>query len=80
MAKYDPLRDWLRGQEHRSEVTLSFEDVERLVGGALPASAHVHRAWWGNNESSVQASAWMSAGWLVDRVDERARRVRFRKG
>ena len=78
--KYEPLRRWLHGERSRSEVTMGFSDVERLIGERLPASAHQHRAWWGNNEASVQASAWMSAGWRVDMVDQRARRVRFRRG
>ena len=76
--KYEPLRRWLRAQG-RTEVTLNFTDVEAVIGGGLPSAAHLHRAWWGNNESSVQASAWMSAGWLVDAVDPPRRRVRFRR-
>jgi hypothetical protein len=78
-VKYDPLRRWLQSQASRTEVTMGFADVERLIGGGLPASAHRHRAWWGNNEASVQATAWMSAGWLVDTVDQSGRRVRFRR-
>ncbi len=77
--KYEPLRRWLQAQRFRSEITMGFADIERLTEGCLPASAHRHRAWWGNNESSVQATAWMSAGWLVDVVDQRARQVRFRR-
>jgi hypothetical protein len=78
-VKYEPLRQWLASESSRGEITMSFADIERLIGGALPSSAHQHRAWWGNNGSSVQAAAWMSAGWLVDAVDQRARRVRFRR-
>src|SRR4051794_8737525 len=79
MAKYDALRDWLAAQTLRSEITLSFGDIERLIEGGLPTSAHRHRAWWGNNEASVQATAWMSAGWRVDAVDAAASRVRFHR-
>ena len=78
--KYEPLRRWLLSQPSRQEVTLRFADIEQLIGDGLPASAHRHRAWWGNNESSVQAAAWMSAGWLVDAVNPEAREVRFRRG
>ena len=79
MAKYDPLAAWLRRQLDRREVTLGFDDVERLIESGLPASAHRHQAWWSNSESHVQATAWMAAGWHVDAVDQRARRVRFRR-
>ena len=75
--KYEPLRRWLQSERPRGEISMGFGDVERLIGQGLPASAHQHRAWWGNNEASVQASAWMSAGWRVDMVDQRAGRVRF---
>ena len=78
-VKYEPLRRWLQAESGRTEITLSFADIEGLIEGSLPASAHQHRAWWGNNESSVQATAWMSAGWVVEMVDPEARRVRFRR-
>ena len=79
MAKYDPLRDWLVAESHRGEVTLGFDDVERLIGSALPNSAHQHPAWWANDPTHVQAQAWLGTGWLVDAVDQRGERVRFRR-
>ena len=80
MAKYDPLSDWLRAHAHRSEATLSFADIEQLIGDGLPASAHRHRAWWANHAGThVHAEAWLSTGWLVDGVDQRLGRVRFRR-
>lgn len=63
MAKYDPLRDHLAALAGRSQVRMTFTDVERLVG-ALPASARQHQAWW-SNDSKVEAIAWRSAGWHV---------------
>ncbi|MGZ4665263.1 MAG: DUF7662 domain-containing protein [Frankiaceae bacterium] len=77
MAKYDPLGRWLSAQRDRSEITLSFADIERLIGDGLPASAHRHQAWWANDASHVQASVWLAAGWAVDTADPTARRVRF---
>lgn len=81
MAKYDPLRDWLRARTDRDEITLGFPDIEQLIGAALPASAHRHPAWWANEKDGphVQARAWLDTGWRVDAVDQRARRVRFRR-
>ena len=81
MAKNDPLSDWLRAQRDRTEVTLGFADIEELIGGGLPVSAHQHPAWWSNEQEGrhVQARAWLEAGWRVDAVDQRARRVRFRR-
>ncbi len=78
MSKYGPLRDWLAAQSGRLEVTVSFEQIEALVSGPLPRSAHDHRAWWANDETHVHAVAWLAVGWAVDAVDQRAKRVRFR--
>lgn len=62
MAKYDPLREWLRGEAHRSEVTLGFAEIERLIGDGLPMSAHRHQAWWANDPTHVHADAWLRTG------------------
>ena len=51
-------------------VTLSFEDIEVLIGEVLPDSAYFHRAWWGNNNKGhSQAGAWLDVGWRIQSVD-----------
>lgn len=61
-GKYEPLRDWLCSQTD-AFVTLTFEQVEAIIRAPLPRSAHVHEAWWGNNDDRhVQARAWLDAG------------------
>jgi hypothetical protein len=78
MAKYDPLFERLC-QAPDEPLELSFDDVDRLVGG-LPASASTHPAWWANESEGgrhVQARAWLNAGRDVEHVDRTARRVRF---
>ena len=78
MAKYDPLSA-LVGRADQP-VTLTFADVDALVGG-LPRSAREHPSWWGNtvNESHVHANAWVSMGWLAS-ADLQNETVRFVKG
>lgn len=65
MAKYDPLRKHLR-RKSPAEVVMTFDDVERVIGGMLPKSASL-AAWWGNEKSPetrhVQCSAWLDAGY-----------------
>ena len=54
------------------EVSLSFREIERILGAPLPKSATAHGAWWGNQRNSKvrpQAHAWLSAGFLVDSVN-----------
>jgi hypothetical protein len=76
MAKYDPLKEWLLSQN--DSVSCPFSRIEELVG-PLPASARVHRAWWGNNRSHVQARAWLDAGFSVASVKSDVELVIFRR-
>ncbi len=79
MGKYDALRDHLTGLVARVEaVTMSFADVEKLVG-ELPQSARLHRTWWANN-SHGQAMAWRAADWHVASVNQDVERVVFVRG
>jgi hypothetical protein len=80
MSKYTPLRTFL-ARAGKSELELSFEDIERTLGFPLPRSARVHRPWWSNEASGshVQARAWMDAGYQVWEVDLNRGRTRFRR-
>lgn len=64
MAKYDPLRRFLK-RSARSEVKMTFADVERVIGGMLPKSAQ-RPQWWANETDPlsrhVQSKAWLEAG------------------
>ncbi|MGQ0609824.1 MAG: DUF7662 domain-containing protein [Paracoccaceae bacterium] len=77
MSKYDPLTKHLasRGQVR---VPMNFEEIERLLGFDLPASARKHRAWWSNNpDSSVITKAWLSAGYQSEQVDLASGKLTF---
>lgn len=55
------------------ELTISFAELELILGAPLPSSALAHRAWWGNQKDSKgrpQAHAWLSAGFMVDSVNQ----------
>ena len=62
-AEYVSLYTYL---EHRyaSVVVLTFEQMEALLGFALPASAGTEREWWTAAAADAHrpASAWMAAG------------------
>lgn len=79
MAKYDPLGSHLVAAADRGEhtLTMTFGEVDRLVGGIPPSSSR--RQWWANG-SNTQALAWRAAGWHVQEVDLPARRVTFARG
>ena len=78
-SKYQPLLEYLRHSGQR-EVTLSFAQIELLMNDTLADSARVKRAWWSNrSKGALQASAWMEAGYLVEKLDLDEEYVTFRK-
>jgi len=83
MSKYDPLRIFLENAATSvSEMTLTFQRIELILGLTLPPSARRHRAWWANPgtpHDHPYAQAWLTAGWKVDTVDQQAEWVRFRR-
>jgi hypothetical protein len=62
-AEYVPLYAYL---EHRyaSTVVLTFEQMEALLGFALPASACTERDWWTGAAVAAHrhSAAWVGAG------------------
>lgn len=77
-SRYDPLKRYLAA--HADPVIhLTFGEIERIIGGALPASARRHRPWWANERSGshVHASAWMGVGRRTTNVDLNAATVDF---
>ena len=46
-SKYTPLENYLRDlPESQREVTLGFEEIERILNDKLPASAYEDQRWW----------------------------------
>jgi hypothetical protein len=80
MSKYQPLAKHLEAQGS-AVVTITFAEIDRLLGDPLPPSARQYRPWWANERegSHVQARAWLDAGWKVDAVDLSEERVTFRR-
>ena len=77
MAKYDPLKLFLRGQRGAA-VRVTFAEIDTVVGG-LPRSARTYLEWWDNGSIAVhtQARAWAAAGFRVEAVDLEREIVRF---
>lgn len=71
-SKYDALSNHLTGVATTArEVTLTFRQLEEILGFTLPKSATDYRQWWGNqfhSKNRPQAAAWTEAGFLVDSV------------
>ena len=77
--KYNPLRDFLK-KEKRADLVLTFEEIEDILGFALPRSAQ--RAEWWDDETPehprLQAQAIRGAGYDSRRSPD-GMKVRFRK-
>jgi hypothetical protein len=81
MGKYDPLHRFLESAPADvTELTLSFQQIEQLLGEALPYTARHQGSWWANEVRSgtrPQSSAWLDAGWEVDVVEREQGWVQF---
>jgi hypothetical protein len=66
--KYDALQRRLEEAPADEPVSLSFNEIDVLVGGLPPNSSD--RTWWGNttNETRSQAKSWLGAGRRVTEV------------
>jgi hypothetical protein len=80
-GKYTPLEEYLRDlPEGQREITLSFEQIERIINARLPPSAHGYQQWWANEKEGnhVNPRAWthlrlrpvqVNTGWKVEEVN-----------
>ncbi len=77
---YDALRDYL--QQHKlAEFILSFDQIEEIIGAALPRAAH-RASWWETlrspQEKMPQREACLAAGFIATRLPD-GKSVRFKK-
>lgn len=78
-SKYYPIFEHLQGC-NQAAVTLTFAEIETLMGCLLPNSARIKKNWWSNrdSDSALQAIAWVSAGYQVESVDLIQQTVTFK--
>lgn len=78
MSKYDPLSARLTGDDGR-KWSVTFADLEKLLGFPLPKTARSGKTWWRNTGAQPHQHAWTSSGWEVAEVDPTGARVTFRR-
>ncbi len=79
-GKYAPLEKYLRElPASQRDVTLAFEQIERILNSKLPSSAYEDRRWWDHETEAnhVTPRAWSSAGWKIESLDVNKRRVKL---
>lgn len=80
-SKYARLSYYLdRFAPNRSQLLLSFSQIEQIIGESLPPSAYSHTSWWANDYTShVQSKEWLAVGWRMKFVDFDQKVVMFEK-
>ena len=79
MSKYAPLESHLR-ESRQMQVSMTFEEIEQVIGAPLPPAARRHRALWSNNPSNwVMTKAWLAAGYETEQVNMKHAKLVFRK-
>lgn len=76
-TKYHPLFEHLlfSGQ---GCLTMTFSEIEDIIGGRLPPSARGREEWWANSPSGhSQARAWLRASYRASHVDLAGETVDF---
>jgi len=66
-GKYAPLYRWLLTQD-ASTLTMTFGEVEEVLGFPLPNSCRQHTPHWHSYDGSAVARAIVDAGWKASRV------------
>lgn len=60
-GKYQPLYDFLKRQT-ADQVSLTFAELEELLGFPLPNSAYTYSVWWTSSSGHTQTQSWLRAG------------------
>ena len=79
-GKYTPLENYLRDlPKNKREVTLRFEQIERILNDKLPVSAYEDHRWWEHETEGnhVNARSWTNAGWKIESLDVNKKRVKL---
>lgn len=78
-GRYGRLAVWLaKAAPSQEDLTLTFNQVEDIIGGPLPASSREHRSWWANDSvSHPWSKKWLEVGWRVSALSLTDERVTF---
>ena len=59
-------------------MTLTFMQIQEILGEELPGSARQHRSWWANDSvGHVQSRQWLDVGWRVSNIAMAEEKVTF---
>lgn len=71
MGRYERLYKWLRTSSG-PRISLTFEQIEEILGFGLPDTARKDAAWWANEKTAQfrynQRRAWLNAGFHTENL------------
>lgn len=77
-SKYKPLADYL-SKTGNDKITLTFSEIENILGFKLPKSARKHRAIWANDRSHSLSKGWLPVQYRSYSPDMKDEIVNFKK-
>ena len=77
-SKYKALSEFLY-ENWEKRITLSYAELEKILGFSLPASAHnLPQSYWANTEYHTYAKSWLKLGYKA-KVDIENKQVCFER-
>lgn len=77
-SNYDAIGAFLESSK-LDEMSMTFAQIEILIGRPLPMSALKYGVWWANSATNPQSQGWVSLGWKVRRIKVEDRKVEFHR-
>ena len=65
----DRLTEYLRNQ-NEDTITLTFDQIEEIIGRDLIPSARIHQAFWSNGQGNNYSHFWLDAGYSTRNVQD----------
>lgn len=63
----------------KEKITLTFEQIEMILGLELPKSAYKHRAYWSKSKTHVFPNSWLNAGYKLNSINLKEKNCSFLK-
>ena len=67
-SKFYPVTNYLRCSKADS-ITLTFSQIEELIGSHLCVSARKYPAYWHTSKAHMLPLAWEAAGYILNDLD-----------
>lgn len=76
--KYEALMNYFQSLEV-NKVTLTYDDIEKIIGFKLPKSAYQYSAYWSKSKTHTITRSWIENGWNIN-VLKLGKYIGFTKG